>query len=131
MNLELQRRYFSGYTEGLFMLNEVILCHSIELPWKGNQKNISCIPEGEYQIQFRKSNRFRNHLIINGVPGRSWILIHPANDARKELRGCIAPVMKIIGFGIGSYSRLALDLILLNLNQQAQQKHYLTITSKQ
>ena len=130
MHLELQRRYFPDYTEGLFKINKVILCHSIELPWKDNQKNISCIPEGNYHIQFRKSKKYRNLLIVYGVPGRSWILIHPANDARKELRGCIAPVMKITGPGIGIYSRLALNLILLNLNQNPNHNHYLTITSK-
>jgi hypothetical protein len=43
------------------------------------------------------------------VPGRDLILIHPANDANKELLGCIAPVSKQTGIGMGSNSRKALE----------------------
>jgi hypothetical protein len=46
--------------------------------------------------------------LIN-VPGRDLILIHPANDAKKELLGCIAPVTKHTGIGKGSFSRKALE----------------------
>ena len=42
------------------------------------------------------------------VPGRDLILIHRANDAKKELLGCIAPVSKHTGIGKGSSSRKAL-----------------------
>ena len=41
------------------------------------------------------------------VPGREGIDIHPANDALKELKGCIAPVSKTTGEGKGVYSRRA------------------------
>jgi hypothetical protein len=43
------------------------------------------------------------------VPGRDLILIHPANDAKRELLGCIAPVNKHTGIGKGSNSRKALE----------------------
>ena len=43
------------------------------------------------------------------VPGRDLILIHPANDAKKELLGCIAPVTNHTGIGKGSSSRKALE----------------------
>jgi hypothetical protein len=43
------------------------------------------------------------------VPGRDLILIHPANDAKMELLGCIAPVTLHTGIGKGSSSRKALD----------------------
>jgi hypothetical protein len=36
------------------------------------------------------------------------ILIHPANDAKRELLGCIAPVAKHTGIGKGSLSRKAM-----------------------
>ncbi len=35
------------------------------------------------------------------------ILIHPANNAMKELNGCIASVSKLSGPGMGLYSRAA------------------------
>jgi hypothetical protein len=37
------------------------------------------------------------------------ILIHPANDAKKELLGCIAPVTFRTGIANGSLSRKALE----------------------
>ncbi len=50
-----------------------------------------------------------------GVPGRKDILIHPANDALLELRGCIAPVSVLMGEAEakGLKSREALDGLLL------------------
>jgi hypothetical protein len=42
------------------------------------------------------------------VPGRELILIHPANNALKELKGCIAPVSFLIAAGQGGESRKAL-----------------------
>ena len=69
---------------------ELCVVETLELPWKENQRNISCIPEGEYEIKKRHSKKFKEHFHITGVPGRSWILIHVANFVR-ELRGCIAP----------------------------------------
>jgi Family of unknown function (DUF5675) len=41
------------------------------------------------------------------VKNRSLILIHPANNALQELNGCIAPVMKFSGPGLGLMSRKA------------------------
>jgi hypothetical protein len=40
---------------------------------------------------------------------RSAILFHPANNAEKELRGCIAPVSELTGQGTGKNSRLAFE----------------------
>jgi hypothetical protein len=39
---------------------------------------------------------------------RDYILFHPANDALRELKGCIAPVSSITGAGKGLRSRTAL-----------------------
>jgi len=75
----------------------------------GNQRNVSCIPEGRYRLQPYRSRRFGPCLLVAGVPGRSGILIHAANHAATELRGCIAPVTKPTGAGRGLYSRVALE----------------------
>lgn len=45
------------------------------------------------------------------VRQRTAILIHAANDAMKELQGCIAPVTVLTGEGRGSQSRAALNLL--------------------
>lgn len=76
--------------EGLFT------CKTLELPFKDNQHNISCIPCGSYPCKWTRSNRLSISLgrdvftyeVLN-VPDRSGIRIHSANFAH-ELLGCIA-----------------------------------------
>jgi hypothetical protein len=81
---------------------------TIELPWKNNEPKVSCIHEGKYELRKRWSQRFGDHFILMNVPGRSFILIHPANDAIRELKGCIAPVSFLTGEGKGLQSKAAL-----------------------
>ena len=109
MVLVLNRRYFSEGTQGVLEWNGIIVCYTIELLWLGNQKRISCIPEGEYVLQRRFSPKFQLHLHLKNVPGRDLILIHPANDAKTELLGCIATVTLQTGIRKGSFSRKALE----------------------
>jgi hypothetical protein len=112
MELQLIRTYFPGGCNGSIYRGDVLICHTIELPWKDNEKNTSCIPEGRYELKKRYSPRFKAHLLVKDVPGRSVILIHPANDALKELRGCIAPVCTLTGEGKGLLSKNALIRLL-------------------
>lgn len=132
LTLELFRTYFPNGTNGEILLNGVRQCYSIELPWLENQRQISCIPEGTYRLSKRRSVRFGEHLEVCGVKGRSGILVHPANDALKELRGCIAPVSQLTGVGKGTQSRLANEwlktLVYAALKRGAV---YLTIKSKE
>jgi len=62
---------------------------TLELPWKNNKSNISCIPKGSYKVVKRHSEKFKNHFHILDVENRDFILIHNANFYT-ELRGCIA-----------------------------------------
>ena len=109
MVLVLNRTYFPEGTQGVLEWNGTLICYTIELPWLGNQRRISCIPEGEYLLQLRFSPKFKWHFLLMDVPGRDLILIHPANDAKLELLGCIAPVTVHTGIGKGSASRKALS----------------------
>ncbi len=104
----MKRTYFPQGTQGVLEWSGILVCYTIELPWLGNQKRISCIPEGEYLLEQRFSPKFGWHLHLQNVPGRDLILIHPANDAKKELLGCIAPVSKHSGIGKGLFSRKAM-----------------------
>lgn len=54
-------------------------CHTLELPWKENQRSVSCIPDGDYTVKKRKSAKFAHHFHLTDVEGRSWILIHAGN----------------------------------------------------
>ncbi len=63
---------------------------SLERGWRGNQKSISCIPLGEYDLVLEYSNRFKTNLWeIKKVPNRSECKFHSANYWF-ELNGCIA-----------------------------------------
>jgi hypothetical protein len=67
----------------------VFECYTLELPWKDNERRISCIPSGTYKAVKHRSPKFGNSVWIKDVPNRSEILIHPANYVR-QLLGCIA-----------------------------------------
>lgn len=63
-------------------------CKTLELPDKDNQKRISCIPKGEYEVVKRWSEKYGNHFHVLNVPNRSYILIHHGNYNR-HTKGCI------------------------------------------
>lgn len=92
---------------------------TLELPWKMNQRNISCIPEGVYQAEKYESEKHGKCFHVKDVENRTGILIHPANFVR-ELRGCIAPGLShadIDQDGIidVTSSRKAMDILLEKL----------------
>ena len=107
MVLFLTRTYFPDGTNGILQCEGKIICKTIELPWKKNERGVSCIPEGKYFIRKRYSPKFKWHLEVVSVQNRSYILFHPANNALTELNGCIAPVTKLSGPGLGLLSRKA------------------------
>ncbi len=107
MVLVLTRTYFPEGTNGILTYKGKIICTAIELPWKDNLCQVSCIPEGEYFLEKRYSMRFGWHLEIMDVPSRKLILFHPANNALKELQGCIAPVSQLTASGSGLQSKKA------------------------
>lgn len=78
---------------------EVFSCKTLELPWKDNENRISCIPPGPtaetpatYALRRRdpeESGTFDyTHYLVEGVPGRSYILIH-AGNLYTQILGCI------------------------------------------
>lgn len=67
----------------------------LELPWKNNQRKISCIPEGIYRVMPRHSARFGEHFHVatygeKEVLGRSAILQH-AGNYHTQIEGCQLP----------------------------------------
>jgi len=112
MKLVLTRIYHTEGTNGVFTYSGKIICSTIELPWKQNLPGISCIPEGKYQIILRHSQKYGECLGLLHVPNRSGILVHPANYALTELRGCIAPVLQAVAPGKGIFSKKALSKVL-------------------
>lgn len=107
--LMLRRSYAAEGTNGTITFRGKHICHSIELPDKENEKQVSCIPEGRYKLTRYHSKRFPDTIGISQVPDRSGILFHAANDALRELQGCIAPVTTLTGAGRGAESNNALN----------------------
>lgn len=105
MELKIIRQYFTHGTNGDLFVNGQKYCHTIELPYLNNQHEISCIPEGCYKLVKHHSDHLGNVIMLLDVPFRYMIYIHPANDAQRELKGCIAPVTFITGEGKGSLSK--------------------------
>ena len=66
-------------------------CHTLELPWRDNQPNVSCIPAGEYPIEQVTASRSicgrRVLYLVQNVPGRSGILLHAGTWAGNKDQG--------------------------------------------
>jgi hypothetical protein len=131
MSFKLIRNYGSRGTNGSLWYGSEMICHTIELPWKENLPFISCIPEGKYLLEKRNTEKRGDHLILQSVSGRSYILIHPANDALKELEGCIAPVMELKGPGKGSQSRAAMERLLSAFEEAQKGQNHIYIIIKE
>ena len=130
MEILLIRTYHAAGVNGVLLLEGTELCKTIELPWKNNQMRVSCIPEGRYRLRRRHSPRFREHFEVMDVKDRKYILFHAGNDAGKELRGCIAPVLQHTGEGKGSFSKAALERMKDRLCPLLDNGHTITLTIK-
>lgn len=84
------KRYSYTETEtlGLLFINDTYICDTLELPWRDNHRNISCVPEGTYDINYNKSPKHGDSVSVTPVTGRSGILIHAGNTT-KDTEGCI------------------------------------------
>jgi hypothetical protein len=63
-------------------------CKTLELPWKDNKKQNSCIPVGTYKVIKHNSPNFGKCFKVLEVPGREDILFHKGNF-NKDTKGCI------------------------------------------
>ena len=82
-------------TEGIFVAPG-FACYTLEPPWRDNQRSVSCIPEGEYDVVVRYSQKYKHVYWVTEVEDRTYILIHSGNfggDISKGFKthtnGCI------------------------------------------
>ena len=115
INLLILRDTFTDKsTIGELFLNSEFMCDTLENPYINNERNISCIPEGEYKVRIRvareSATRDYLHLLVQDVPNRDHILFHRGNSS-KDTRGCI-----LVGRGsqqdVVHNSTLAMDLLI-------------------
>ena len=99
MRLLLERVYLQSETLGSLYRDGVFLCKTMELPWRDNQRSISCIPEGEYWCERIYHKDFGVCYLLKDVPDRERIIIHIFNYAagkKVETRGCIGPGLRFV-----------------------------------
>jgi hypothetical protein len=96
MKVIISRTYLDNVTlGGLFIIEgdkRLFECKTIELPWRQNGRNTSCIPEGTYNVTRYDSETKGVCFHILDVPGRDAILIHKGNYAygpHTDTKGCI------------------------------------------
>lgn len=67
----------------------MFIANTMELPWLGNEKNISCIPPGTYKVTYTHSPSFNKYTYeVQKVPDRDGIRFHSVSFV-KDLLGCI------------------------------------------
>src|SRR5688500_14099815 len=73
---------------GYLYVDETPICYTLELPWRDNLNDLSCIPDGTYSanIRFDKKDQWRIQLL--DVPDRGGVQIHIGNWP-SEIQGCI------------------------------------------
>jgi len=103
MKITLQRfAYLDDGTFGRLSIEDKIF-YTVECPWKNNQTFVSCIPEGQYELESHDSSKYGEvYALINSSLGvthykepdstRYACLIHAANWP-KDVQGCIGPGM--------------------------------------
>jgi hypothetical protein len=98
--IKLQRTETSD--EGTFGVIKVgpLSLFTLELPWRDDNHNLSCIPAGKYRCEMTMSDRFKRRLYLVGpVPGRFGIRIHSANLAGDVTQGMISQLHGCIALG--------------------------------
>lgn len=84
----------STVTRGILLVNSMLFCMTLENPWRDNQHDISCIPEGKYTLIRHSSRRFGETYKFLSVPDRDNIIIHQGNTA-EDTRGCVMLGMEV------------------------------------
>lgn len=75
-------------TIGVLRINKEVFCMTLEPPDELNVSNISHIPAQQYLCNPYTSPKYKETYIVDGVPGRDYILFHAGNTA-SHTHGCI------------------------------------------
>lgn len=73
---------------GVLVLDNGFTCQTLELPWRNNERNVSCIPLGTYEVSPWLSPSKGDCFKVHDVPARDDILLHVGNYP-KDSQGCV------------------------------------------
>jgi hypothetical protein len=115
MKALIERVYLESETLGSWYVDGAFVCKTMELPDKNNQKGISCIPEGVYDVVKEATSTYHEypHFRILNVPGRDGILVHKITYV-SGLKGCI---------GVGEFKDLNGDNVPDIINSGINLQH--------
>jgi hypothetical protein len=97
---------------------------TLEEPWRNNERNVSCIPEGAYRTErvvdrilsvkkYDEPYVIPSTFEVTGVSGRSGILFHPGNTVL-DTRGCILLGLDIAKLGLRGYDAVTDSRVAFN-----------------
>lgn len=116
--LILHRIYLPSATLGTFLYEDRLLTLCLELPWRHNEQQVSCIPEGTYPITWENHAKFGQVYRLHNVPNRDGVLIHTGNELG-DTHGCLLPAYYMQVDAMGSlYSKdslAAIRMLMKNL----------------
>lgn len=75
-------------TFGVLLMQGRLVCYTLEPQKLGNEKNVSCIPTGQYYCHLYKSGKYGYTYKVSDVSNRDGILFHSGNTTN-DTRGCI------------------------------------------
>ena len=132
--LTIERLYLPYGTPGIAAVDGELICPTLELPWKDNKNDISCIPAGTYQCEkamyHPRPTPTNPHpkpylaIKVNNVQGRTGIWAHVGNYL-SQILGCILPGVEVsysAKDAAAHNSRLALEKLLAKLPDKFELK---------
>jgi len=122
MYLLLKRYIEETHCRGDLFLNGTHICKTLELPDLDNANNVSCIPEGIYDLAPHNSRKFPETFRVLKVPNREAILIHSGNKLT-DIQGCILVGLKFAGTGKATFitrSKDAMNILRRTLQLPAE-----------
>jgi len=124
--LDIYRLKDHGQDHGTFSrwtIDGLPFCMGVELPWRNNEPDVSCIPAGTYYAGLIESGKHGTVYELRGVPQRTDIQIHSANFA-SQLKGCLAPGKKIDTFKGGkrgvTFSKVTLGMLMERMGRDEE-----------
>lgn len=114
-------------TIGILVINNELFCNTLELPWKNNERQISCIPAGTYTCKRWYSPSFGWTYLVLDVPNRSYIEFHTGNTI-KDTKGCI--LLGKYSYTKGTYPLVISGITFNNFILIMEEEPYFLLTIK-
>jgi hypothetical protein len=96
-------RYYQdkNVTLGVMSICDEMPIYTLELPWRNNDTNVSCIPAGNYSCASYSSPKYPSAYEILNVKDRTKVLIHIGNYLG-DTKGCVLPGLGVNLSNVGS-----------------------------